>query len=34
MEDFNAMLLRNYKDGVEVINKLSEEELDNIFGGN
>lgn len=34
MEDFNAMLLRIYKDGVEVINKLSEEELDNIFGGN
>ena len=34
MEDFNAMLLRIYKDGVEVINKLSDEELDNIFGGN
>jgi hypothetical protein len=34
MEDFNAILMRIYKDGVEIINKLSEEELDNIFGGN
>lgn len=34
MEDFNSILMRIYKDGVEIINKLSEEELDNIFGGN
>jgi hypothetical protein len=34
MEDFDAMWIRIYKDGVEVINKLSEEELDAIFGGN
>jgi hypothetical protein len=34
MEDFNAIWLRIYQDGVEVINNLSEEQLDNIFGGN
>jgi hypothetical protein len=34
MEDFNSILMRIYKDGVEIINKLSDEELDGIFGGN
>ena len=34
MEDFDSMWIRIYQDGVEIINNLSEEELDKIFGGN
>jgi hypothetical protein len=32
MEDFEKLLMKIYEDGVEIINKLTDEELENLFG--
>ena len=32
MEDFEKLLMKVYEDGVEIINKLTDEELENLFG--